>query len=208
MAWLIMNNQYFVVMNAYGKVHPINDITMASVFETKKQAEAVLRNTPKVYKKLGYCVVPTNQPVNVKMPEKPQQSAEQLPVNEDQLLDPQYYLNELHQFRNFIDTIAAAQATMEEKQIHAEQEVEDILHAAEFYDLDQQQGYELYLKLRESRIHRRKFKDAAAWISLVLMADPDKFLKKEPTDRIANWGDRIYHPRALPELFQKRGELS
>ena len=205
MAWLVMNNQYYINVNAYGKVHPIDDAKYASVFETKKQADEVLRNTAKVFKKLGYRVAPTNLPVNVKMPEKPKKTSEQMPLNEKQLFDPQFYVSELHRFREFIDTLAAAQTRMEEKQIQAEQEVEDILHAAEFYELDQKQGYDLYLKLRDARIRRRKCKDAAAWISLILMADPDAFLKKDPAERIAKWDDRIYRPRALPELFPKRG---
>ena len=203
MAWLVMNNQYYIVVNTYGKVQPIDDVTKASVFETKKQAEEALRNTSKAFKKLGYRVAPTNQPVNVLMTKKKKKSAEQKPEEADQLLDAQYYVSELHRFKQFIDTVVSGQAQMEEKQIQAEQEVEDILHAAEFYELDQKQGYELYLKLRDARIRRRQYKDAAAWISLILMADPDTFLKKNPVDRIAKWEDRLYRPRALPELFQK-----
>ena len=203
MAWLVMNNQYYILVNDYGKVHPIDDVNCASVFETKKQADEVLRNTAKVFKKLGYRVAPTHLPVNVKMPEKPQKAPVQKPLNETQLFDPQFYVGELHRFREFIDTLAAAQSSMEEKQIQAEQEVEDILHAAEFYELDQKQGYDLYLKLRDARIRRRQCKDAAAWISMILLADPDAFLRKEPAERIAGWDARCYHPRALPELFHE-----
>ena len=201
MAWLVMNNQYYITMNAYGKVHPIDDIAKASVFETKKQAEVVLRNTSKVFKKLGYRVAPTNQPVNVKMPEKKKNIPEKEMPSEEQMFDPQFYVSELRRFRYFIDSIAAAQPRMEEKQIQAEQEVEDILHAAEFYELDKEQGYQLYLKLREARVRRRKCKDAAMWMSLILTADPDTFLRSEPSNRISNWDDRCYRPRALPELF-------
>lgn len=34
-------------------------------------------------------------------------------------------------------------------------EIEDLLHAAEFYDLACDQGFDIYQRLREARIRRR-----------------------------------------------------
>ena len=205
MAWLVMNNERYLAVNQHGEADPVGSISDASVFETKKQADDTLRRLSKVFKKLGYRVAPTKEPVNTPRPKIMKPRTEQK-IQEPEcgdLYDPDYYLTELRRFRSFIGTITAAKSEMAAQQYQAELEIEDILHAAEFYDLDKDGGNRLYRMLRESCIHRRRCKDAGAWISLILGADPVSFLYKDPSERIADWNRRSYHPRALPDLFRQ-----
>ena len=87
-------------------------------------------------------------------------------------------------------------------------EIEDLLHAAEFYDLACNQGFDIYQRLREARIRRRNCKNAVAWIDFVLDANPDEFLRHDPSPRISGTQHRQYRPRARPELFEELSSLS
>ena len=59
----------------------------------------------------------------------------------------------------------------------AELEIEDIEHAAEFYNLDASHGYQLYKLLHDARVRRRKCKNAIAWIDFILEQRPERFVR-------------------------------
>lgn len=88
----------------------------------------------------------------------------------------------------------------------AELEIEDIEHAAEFYNLDASHGYQLYKLLHDARVRRRKCKNAIAWIDFILEQRPERFVENDPSARIAGTRSRDYAPRALPELFEWENE--
>ena len=77
------------------------------------------------------------------------------PRRDPDLIEPGYYLEAIGAFRGFIQDIQKARPKLEEQQIHAEMEIEDLLHVAEFYDLACDQGFDIYQRLREARIRRR-----------------------------------------------------
>ena len=88
----------------------------------------------------------------------------------------------------------------------AELEIEDIEHAAEFYNLDVSHGYQLYKLLHDARVRRRKCKNAIAWIDFILEQRPERFVENDPSARIVGTRSRDYAPRALPELFEWENE--
>ena len=167
-----------------------------------------LRSLPKTMKNLGYYVAPED--VGVEMRSIASQHPEVLsaPRRDLDLIEPGYYLEAIGAFRGFIQDIQKARPKLEEQQIHAEMEIEDLLHAAEFYDLACDQGFDIYQRLREARIRRRNCKNAVAWIDFVLDANPDEFLRHDPSPRISGTQHRQYRPRALPELFEELSSLS
>ena len=84
--------------------------------------------------------------------------------------------------------------------------MEDIEHAAEFYNLDASHGYQLYKMLHDARVRRRKCKNAIAWIDYILEQAPDRFIENDPSPRIVGTRSRDYAPRALPALFEWENE--
>lgn len=191
MPWVIGNSTNYIWTDHTGKYKTTGSIHRAQTFAHRATAENFLRSMPKKLKGLNYRVMPHNEPPVVR-PE----------VDIDQsVLEPQYYLDSIQAFRTFIETMKKQQSTLETARHVAELEIEDIEHAAEFYELNAEQGYQLYSLLREARIRRRKCKNALAWIQFVLDACPDDFLERDPSARIAGTGTRAYAPRALPGLF-------
>lgn len=102
--------------------------------------------------------------------------------------------------------IQCQRETLVTGQRKAELEIEDIEHAAEFYNLDASHGYQLYKLLHDARVRRRKCKNAIAWIDYILEQALDRFIENDPSPRIAGTRSRDYAPRALPALFEWENE--
>lgn len=210
MAWVITNDKFFVRSDKRGCATPVVDKRRAKVFEERFNADEFLRSLPKAMKNLGYYVTPADAvptPPPVVMQSVHQQETSIIPIRKMDLTEPEFYLDAIGSFREFIQTIQKARPKLEEQQIHAEMEIEDLLHASEFYDLAKDQGYEIYQRLREARIRRRNCKNAVAWIDFVLEANPAEFLRHDPSPRISGSQHRQYRPRALPELFNELNAL-
>ena len=181
---IIGNNQ--MITTAY--------IDRAHTFNNKKTAEKYCSLLPKAMKNLKYKVIFISNP----NPENPDLQLE--------LLTPEFYLTRLKNFSDFIHTIQCQRETLVTGQRKAELEIEDIEHAAEFYNLDALHGYQLYKLLHDARVRRRKCKNAIAWIDYILEQAPDRFIENDPSPRIAGTRSRDYAPRALPALFEWENE--
>ena len=211
MAWVITNDKFFVRSDKRGCATPVVDKRRAKVFEERFNADEFLRSLPKAMKNLGYYVAPADEkPALPIVTVDHAQEAEVIsvaPARKMELTEPEFYLDAIGSFREFIQTIQKARPKLEEQQIHAEMEIEDLLHASEFYDLAKDQGFEIYQRLREARIRRRNCKNAVAWIDFVLDANPAEFLRHDPSPRINGSQHRQYRPRAIPELFEELNRL-
>ena len=210
MAWLITNDKLYIRSDRRGCASPVEDRRRAKVFEDRFGAEEFLRSLPRTMKNLGYYIAPveTQKPCKTVTPTTPTAVVRQpAQVTEENLIEPEFYLSAISAFKEFVHTIQKARPKLEEQQIHAEMEIEDLLHASEFYELAPAQGYDIYQRLREARIRRRNCKNAVAWIDFVLEANPENFLRHDPSPRINGSQHRQYRPRALPELFEELNRL-
>lgn len=81
----------------------------------------------------------------------------------------------------------------------SESEIQDIVHAAEFYQLNAAQGYKLYKMLHESRIRRREAKDGLELINALLQTKVSNC--EDVRSQVAALSNRSYKPRILNELF-------
>lgn len=77
----------------------------------------------------------------------------------------------------------------------------DIEHAAEFYNLNAAQGYELYKMLHDARIRRRKLKNEMDKIHYFLGSKTSSGGMENLKKSIAGLDNRKYRPRVINELF-------
>ena len=213
MPWIITNDIFFIRSDKRGCASPVSDRRKAKVFPERFNAEEFLRSLPKKMKNLGYRI----EPVEITAPKplvvtgKAEQEENNMIKNAEEndaeeLLDANYYLTEIAAFCVFIKRIRNERNRLEEEQVQAEMEIEDLLHAIEFNDLPCEQGYELYKKLHEARVRRRSYKNAVAWIDYIMEAKPEEFLRNDPSSRIMGTKYRQYRARALSELFHQTTE--
>lgn len=207
MSWVITNDKFFVRSDKRGCATPVIDKRRAKTFDERFNADEFLRSLPKSMKNLGYYVASADGSTILTAEQETGPTAGTSSYSETEITEADYYLDAIAAFREFIQTIQKARPKLEEQQIRAEMEIEDLLHAAEFYDLARDQGYEIFQRLREARVRRRNCKNAVAWINFVLEANPSDFLRNDPSPRISGTGHRQYRPRALPELFEQLNSL-
>lgn len=194
MPWIISNGKSYVEIIGNNQMITTAYIDRAHTFNNKKTAEKYCSLLPKAMKNLKYNVIFISNP----NPENPDLQLE--------LLTPEFYLTRLKNFSDFIHTIQCQRETLVTGQRKAELEIEDIEHAAEFYNLDASHGYQLYKLLHDARVRRRKCKNAIAWIDFILEQRPERFVENDPSARIVGTRSRDYAPRALPELFEWENE--
>ena len=194
MPWIISNGKSYVEITPQNQMITTCYIDQAHAFTNKKTAEKYCSLLPKAMKNLKY------KPIFISNPD---------PENTDlrlELLSAEFYLQHLKDFREFIQTIHSQRDVLVNALKKAELEVEDIEHAAEFYNLDASHGYQLYKMLHDARVRRRKCKNAIAWIDYILEQAPDRFIENDPSPRIVGTRSRDYAPRALPALFEWENE--
>lgn len=213
MPWIITNDIFFIRSDKRGCASPVSDRRKAKVFSERFKAEEFLRSLPKKMKNLGYRIesVEITAPKPLVVTEETEQEENNMmesmkESDAEELLDANYYLTEIAAFCVFIKRIRNERNRLEEEQVQAEMEIEDLLHAIEFNDLPCEQGYELYQKLHEARVRRRSHKNAVAWIDYIMEAKPEEFLRNDPSSRIMGTKYRQYRARALPELFHQSTE--
>ena len=156
MPWIISNGKSYVEIIGNNQMITTAYIDRAHTFNNKKTAEKYCSLLPKAMKNLKYKAIFISNP----NPENPDLQLE--------LLTPEFYLTRLKNFSDFIHTIQCQRETLVTGQRKAELEIEDIEHAAEFYNLDASHGYQLYKLLHDARVRRRKCKNAIAWIDFIL----------------------------------------
>ena len=141
MPWIISNGKSYVEIIGNNQMITTAYIDRAHTFNNKKTAEKYCSLLPKAMKNLKYKVIFISNP----NPENPDLQLE--------LLTPEFYLTRLKNFSDFIHTIQCQRETLVTGQRKAELEIEDIEHAAEFYNLDASHGYQLYKLLHDARLH-------------------------------------------------------
>ena len=167
MPWIISNGKSYMEITPQNQMITTCYIDQAHAFSNKKTAEKYCSLLPKTMKNLKY------KPIFISNPD---------PENTDlrlELLSAEFYLQHLKDFREFIQTIHSQRDVLVNAQKKAELEVEDIEHAAEFYNLDASHGYQLYKMLHDARVRRRKCKNAIAWIDYILEQAPDRFIEND-----------------------------
>lgn len=194
MPWIISNGKSYVEITEQNQMLTTSDINRAHTFGSRKTADKYCTMLPKAMKNLKY------KPIFISNPNPDN------PYLQPEILQAEFYLTHLKDFRDFIHTIRSQRECLAAEQKKAELEIEDIEHAAEFYNLDASHGYQLYKMLHEARVRRRKCKNALAWIDFILEQRPERFVENDPSPRIAGTRSRDYAPRALPALFEWENE--
>lgn len=80
-------------------------------------------------------------------------------------------------------------------------DIVDIEHAAEFYNLNAAQGYQIYKMLHDARVQRREFKDELQKIELLLGTSMRSMNMENLEKSIKGMDSRKYSPRINKKLF-------
>lgn len=191
MPWVITNNKNYIAKDRRNQIFTTRNAFEAVAFREKEAANNYCKRLPKSLKNLNY------HPVRM---EENRTKAVSL---DNDLLDPNYFIDKVLQFNDFLHEIIEQRPLLAEAQKQVELEIIDIEHAAELHTLNAAEGYNLYRMLHEARIRRRQYKDAIARIDIVMESNAFNNERQQSIERIKGMENRIYRPRALPELFKQ-----
>ena len=189
--YVITNGSSYIAFDKNQKPTTVSKRELAKRF-TKTKADNFVLNLVGQMKNLGYHVEPDNEASQV---------IEQV-VNglDENIVD---ILSHVQNFESYMQELGKKRDMLNYELSKVDNEIEDILHAAEFYNLNACEGYKLYKMLRERRIKRRKLKDYIEVVGYVEGTTGKGFASENGSKSILGKESREYKPRVLNELFNR-----
>lgn len=189
--FIITNGSGYIYYDKNQKMATTNKRELAKRF-TKEKAENFMKNLAGTMKNLGYRMEPDDET---------NQMIEQVISDTDESIAE--ILARVRNFESYMQDIGKKRDTLTYELSKVDAEIDDILHAAEFYNLNACEGYKLYKMLRDARIKRRKLKDYIEVVGYVERATGKDFANNVGSKSILGKETREYTPRVLNELFNR-----
>lgn len=115
------------------------------------------------------------------------------------------WLSYLKDFCYIVDSMWNYRSSLAKLQSQTDQEILDLLHYIELYELDDQESLETMRLLQNARERRRQAKDEmqkTEWFQNAIGNGTNAAKAKAAIKQIEKMDTRIYHPRTMPELFK------
>ena len=112
-------------------------------------------------------------------------------------------LEKIKEFEAYINRLGVNRDNLSFELSKIDGEIEDLLHAAEFFNLNASEGYKLYKMLHDKRVKRRKIKDYIEIVDYIKKINGKEFAENKGSKSILGMLTRNYKPRVLNELFNK-----
>lgn len=196
MQYLITSGKTYIGLDPTAHAYKTTDKARAHKFAKREKAENfILSNMSKWSDKSEFQPVALDESISTKF------------IGE---IDPLYrkicpdnigIADVVEQVRNCVVDVISQRALYRQQLADANLEIEDIMHAAEFYTLNASQGYKLYRLLRSARIKRRKAKDAVEILDTVVSSQFGEEMLDAAGKKMSEHVDRTYRPRVFNELF-------
>ena len=189
--YVITNGTNYISYDKNQKMTVVSKKELAKRF-TQTKAKNFIRNLIGTMKNLGYYIEPdfeTNQLIeqNLNKADK----------------EIQNIFSRVQEFESYMQEIDKKRDALTHEMSKVDAEIEDILHAAEFYNLNAYEGYKLYKMLHDARIRRRKLKDYIEIVGYVENATGKELAENKGSKSILGKMTREYSPRVLKELFNR-----
>lgn len=189
--YIITNGRNYLGIDSNQQITTVAKRDKAKRF-TYDKAKNVLANLNRQLKNLGYYMEPD---------EKANQFIEQASNEVNQEINA--ILSQVQEFESYVQDIGKKRDALSYELSMVDAEIEDILHAAEFYSLNACEGYKLYKMLRDARIRRRKLKDYIEVVGYIEGTTGKELAESKGSKLILGKMSREYKPRVLNELFNR-----
>ena len=189
--YIITNGHNYLGIDSNQQIMTVAKRDKAKRF-TYDKAKNVLANLNRRLKNLGY-YMESDEEIN--------QFIEQASREDNQEINT--ILFQVQEFESYVQDIGKKRDALSYELSRVDAEIEDILHAAEFYSLNACEGYKLYKMLRNARIRRRKLKDYIEVVGYIEGATGKELAEGKGSKSILGKMSREYKPRVLNELFNR-----
>ena len=187
-------NGDYIGKNTAGRMIFVQDINAAKIWTSKVKAEKTKESLPRYMNKAEFLIIE---------------------YEADHLCDDSYLSEqEMSEFCehieekilsncHFIQESAEAKVYMQEKMKECDQKLSDLLHIAEFENLNVTNGYKVYKKIHDIRKERRKYKDGLLQLSYIFANTNENIIEnaKKVEKSVLGLRDRKYTPH-FPSLLE------
>lgn len=190
--YVITDGHSYLTISPNNRLDTTDKLSMAQKY-TKEKANNVINNLPNRLKNIGYHIeedVETNSALEEKYSDLRNKEKE--------------ILNKVKEFESYLKEIGEIRDDLSEELSIVDQEINDILHAAEFYSLNARDGYKLYKILHEKRIRRRELKNFIEKVGVIEGCSGKDLSARRASKSISGIENREYAPRILKELFERK----
>ena len=201
--FVITNGEYYIAQISNG-LKPVKTTDEAIQFSNENKAKNFSSAMPKTFKNLGYHVKEIVTP-KLEVPKIPAITHKKIfttvntVVNNNEI---QEIKDKISDFEKFLETLKAQRQECYNKVGVCDKKLVDIMHKAEFYDLNAADGYEVYRQLRDVRRERRVAKNKIAAINAIFEDnDFSGILNQKTSGKILGLGNQMYSVRELDEIF-------
>lgn len=201
--YVVTNGEYYIAQVSTG-LKPVKTTNDAIQFDNINKANNFMSCMPKTFKNLGYH---TEEIVirKTEIPKVPEISHKKILAPDNNAINNseiQEIKNKVSDFEKFLETLKTQKQECSHKLEICDKKLLDIMHKAEFYNLNAADGYEIYRQLRDVRRERRAAKDKIIAIDAVFEENKfDGILNQKTINRIAGLENRKYAVRELDEIF-------
>lgn len=201
--YVVTNGEYYIAQASNG-LRPVRTIDDALQFENKNKVNNFTSSLPKVFKNLGYCMkeIAVQKPETSNIPKishKKVFAAVNGVANNSEILEIK---NKVYDFEKFLEELKTQKQECYNKVGVCNKKLVDIMHKAEFYNLNAADGYEVYRQIRDIRRERRIAKNKIAAINAIFEDNNfDGILTQKTSGRISGLENQMYSVRELDEIF-------
>lgn len=201
--FVITNGDYYIAQVSNG-LKPVKVIEDAIRFDNKNKANNFASVMPRTFKNLGYHIkeVVTQKQEVPKIPEishKKIFATVNDVVNNSEI---QGIKNKVSDFEKFLEELKTQKQKCYNKVRVCDKKLADIMHKAEFYNLNAADGYEVYRQIRDVRRERRIAKNKIAAINAIFEDNNfDGILTQKTSGKISGLENQMYSVRELDEIF-------
>lgn len=201
--FVITNGEYYIAQISNG-LKPVKTTEEAIQFDNKNKANNFMSCIPKTFKNLGY----HTKEITIQKSEVPkiQEIAhKKIFTTVDNVTNNseiQEIKSKVSDFEKFLEKLKTQRQECYDKVGVCDKKLVDIMHKAEFYDLNAADGYEVYRQLRDVRRERRVAKNKIAAINAIFEDnDFNGILTQKTSGRISGLENQMYSVRELDEIF-------
>lgn len=193
MEYIITDGKRYIISKS--GIKSVDSINKAGKWDLEK-ANNIMKSIPKTLKIFNWKCIPFD---NIETNNSETQIINKSLDNYKGLTDN--ILEKMMDWENYIKSLKEYMTTIDSQLSKVDLEIEDIEHAAEFFNLDMFRAWKLYKMLQDARKRRRKIKDERIKVQYILGSNFEDCTNNSISNYIKSLDNRKYNPRVLKELF-------
>lgn len=197
--YVITDGTRWIMRDRHGRYVPTSCEALADVFSNKQATGIFQSNLSKALKSV-FRVQKIDEPSKL-IKQISQETAQKNTARVSTAENIQRWIDKIDGLNGLATEALHRKDELVQQLSKVDQELSDVNHYIEFYNLNAAQGYKAYKMIKDRRIKRRSIKNELQVVDIILSKKICETATDEIQKAIAGMDQRTYEPRVLNELF-------